>query len=415
MPPRYSYWTIIAGGLPTAFRAAEREELLPTFSRLRQKQPDAEMKWFARGRLWESPADARAELEHRRAREDERGNGRTRGTDRGGAGAGDRRGRDWRPGGDHRDPRQKFKDAKRSRNQRWRDERFARKQTGDRRQRESRVSSGPKPDWTTRNRAPGRDQRPEWQHGPRAPRHDRKPEWKPGDGRKHASGSGGRRPRLDRKPEWTSRDRPARGGEKPEWLSRGRGPHPGGNPPRDTRGVEKPRSRWDGGQDAGAQAKRPWRPAGGRGPVAPKRSRRNEAGENESLAPKPAWKATREGRRPFEHRGFPRNQGTEEPKAPPRPRGPNREPRPSESPEPTPPPRPSEPTIPPPTPERGRAPAVGSQQWKPGGNRGPSHRPNGPRGGGPVSPKRKPNGPRGGGPVPPKREPKGPRGGGRRS
>ena len=30
MPPRYAYWTIIAGGLPTAFRAAEREELLPT-------------------------------------------------------------------------------------------------------------------------------------------------------------------------------------------------------------------------------------------------------------------------------------------------------------------------------------------------------------------------------------------------
>ena len=27
MPPRYAYWTIIAGGLPTAFRAAEREEL----------------------------------------------------------------------------------------------------------------------------------------------------------------------------------------------------------------------------------------------------------------------------------------------------------------------------------------------------------------------------------------------------
>ncbi len=49
MPPRYSYWTIIAGGLPTAFRAAEREELMPTFTRLREKHPDAEMRWFARG------------------------------------------------------------------------------------------------------------------------------------------------------------------------------------------------------------------------------------------------------------------------------------------------------------------------------------------------------------------------------
>jgi hypothetical protein len=25
MPPRFVYWTIIAGGLPTAFRASERQ------------------------------------------------------------------------------------------------------------------------------------------------------------------------------------------------------------------------------------------------------------------------------------------------------------------------------------------------------------------------------------------------------
>ena len=49
MPPRYVYWTIIAGGLPTAFRAAERDDLMPTFKRIREKHPDAEMKYFARG------------------------------------------------------------------------------------------------------------------------------------------------------------------------------------------------------------------------------------------------------------------------------------------------------------------------------------------------------------------------------
>jgi hypothetical protein len=86
MPPRYSYWTILAGGLPTAFRAAERADLLPTFNRIREKHPDAEMKWFARGRLWASPEDAKADLLRARAR----------------------RSRDWRPGGEHRDPRQKF-------------------------------------------------------------------------------------------------------------------------------------------------------------------------------------------------------------------------------------------------------------------------------------------------------------------
>jgi hypothetical protein len=87
MPPRYSYWTILAGGLPTAFRAAERADLLPTFNRIREKHPDAEMKWFARGKLWESPEASLADLQRARTRRD----------------------RDWRPGGDHRDPRQAFK------------------------------------------------------------------------------------------------------------------------------------------------------------------------------------------------------------------------------------------------------------------------------------------------------------------
>ena len=92
MPPRYAYWTIVAGGLPTAFRAADREDLLPTFKRIQQKHPDAEMKYFAKGKLWESKADAyRTRVEPTRSR-------------------------DWRPGGEHRDPRQAFKKAKAKRN-----------------------------------------------------------------------------------------------------------------------------------------------------------------------------------------------------------------------------------------------------------------------------------------------------------
>ena len=63
MPPRFAYWTIIAGGLPTAFRMAEREDLLPTFRRIQVKHPDAEMKYFARGRLWTSPEEARLAAE----------------------------------------------------------------------------------------------------------------------------------------------------------------------------------------------------------------------------------------------------------------------------------------------------------------------------------------------------------------
>ena len=87
MPPRHAYWTILIGDAPTAFRARDREELLPTFERLRAKQPDAVMRWFERGRLWNSPDEAR--LPHHGPRE--------------------KRGPGWRPGGAHRDPRERFK------------------------------------------------------------------------------------------------------------------------------------------------------------------------------------------------------------------------------------------------------------------------------------------------------------------
>ena len=101
MPPRHSYWTILVGGQPTAFRAATQEELAPTLRQLQSKQPDAVMKWFTRGKLWESPEEAMETL--RGERQQERG---------------EHRGKDWRPGGEHKDPRDRFKvprDVKRAR------------------------------------------------------------------------------------------------------------------------------------------------------------------------------------------------------------------------------------------------------------------------------------------------------------
>jgi hypothetical protein len=97
MPPRYSYWTIIVDGGPTAFRAAERAELLPTMKQLQARNAGVELRWFARGRLWASPDEARQDLEqtrlrHRRARHP----------------SGERRGPDWRPGGTHADPRARY-------------------------------------------------------------------------------------------------------------------------------------------------------------------------------------------------------------------------------------------------------------------------------------------------------------------
>lgn len=58
MPPRYVYWTIIVDGQPTAFRSGSLEDIMPTFNRLKEKQPSAELKWFQNGQLWPSRHDA---------------------------------------------------------------------------------------------------------------------------------------------------------------------------------------------------------------------------------------------------------------------------------------------------------------------------------------------------------------------
>ena len=90
MPPRFAYWTILIDNKPTAFRAREREELLPTLNQLKRKNADVVMKWFARGRLWESPEAERAAQRAPRPPLEKRGH-------------------DWRPGGSHQDPRARFK------------------------------------------------------------------------------------------------------------------------------------------------------------------------------------------------------------------------------------------------------------------------------------------------------------------
>lgn len=99
MPPRYAYWTILIDNKPTAFRARERDELLPTLHQLRRKNADVMMKWFARGRLWESPEAERA-------------------AERAPKPPSEKRGRDWRPGGQHRDPRDRFKKGAKQRRER---------------------------------------------------------------------------------------------------------------------------------------------------------------------------------------------------------------------------------------------------------------------------------------------------------
>jgi hypothetical protein len=90
MPPRFAYWTILIDDAPTAFRARDAAELVPTLTQLKRTNANVVMKWFSGGRLWASPDAAReARRRPRPARE--------------------KRGATWRPGGAHRDPRERFR------------------------------------------------------------------------------------------------------------------------------------------------------------------------------------------------------------------------------------------------------------------------------------------------------------------
>jgi hypothetical protein len=137
MPPRYAYWTILIDNGPTAFRARDPEELLPTLNQLKRTNSNIVMKWFARGRLWDSPEAERAATRNPKQAE--------------------HRGPDWRPGGQHKDPRARpprdVRRAKYAAQERtgghWRDERRGDKRTatadGSQQPRRDRRTAGVRP------------------------------------------------------------------------------------------------------------------------------------------------------------------------------------------------------------------------------------------------------------------------------
>jgi len=95
---RHAYWVILVGATPTAFRSSTRDVLVPTWRQLQGTQSDVTLRWFERGRLWESPEAARFGMRAKPETEKRRP--------------------DWRPGGNHRDPRARFeltRDQKRAR------------------------------------------------------------------------------------------------------------------------------------------------------------------------------------------------------------------------------------------------------------------------------------------------------------
>ena len=61
MAKNFCCWVIVVGNQPTAFRAREAEDLVPTLKQLQRTQPDVEMRWFERNRSTLGPPGLFAE------------------------------------------------------------------------------------------------------------------------------------------------------------------------------------------------------------------------------------------------------------------------------------------------------------------------------------------------------------------
>lgn len=213
MPPRYAYWTILIDNQPTAFRAREQTELLPTLNQLKRRNADVVMRYFARGRLWDSPEQAQWAAKH---------------VER------ERRGKDWRPGGAHKDPRAQFKEAERARRQEKRKRHHEAKarvagaptsapparpraREGERGPARARRPFGPPRDRSASGGAQKPGFRKPWQNKARQDRHGNRHDDR---GDRSAAGKPDRRPN-DRKPgqrkPWQDRSRDARGGGRKPW------------------------------------------------------------------------------------------------------------------------------------------------------------------------------------------------------
>ena len=308
MPPRYAYWTILVDNRPTAFRAATREDLLPTFEQIRRKHPTAVMRWFARGRIWESPAHAAHEERPPRERRD----------------------RSWRPGGNHRDPRARFEEERKARNAARRRERFSRRSDTP----SSTTPAGPSRPRDRHLSDRHVDRRPTSPHGAR-PKANGSPPWldAPRDRKGRDRQHGGKRDRRERdrqgRPMAKTAERPRGGGETPGQRAAER--RQVGTPPRGaTRRDRPPRER-------PGEKRADWRHTDARGRRPPEKRDRQPRGRDRTPRP---------DRRRGHERGPERG-----PEAPPP--GPDRPPRPGQEPPPVP-TRSEEIVIPPAPPERGR-------------------------------------------------------------
>lgn len=206
MPPRYAYWTIIVDDQPTAFRAGALDDIMPTFNRLKEKQPTAKLMWFQSGKLWPSRIDAREAMQVRGER------------------------------GRYSDPRQDGGDKTPSRERpKWKSKDFSAgprspKPSGSERNTKPEwkpKTSGEKPEWKPRGAS---SERPVWKS--KSTSSDRpawksktasSPAWKPkGAGDRPAWQARQDDSRASGKPEWKPKG--ASSGDRPEWKPRGSSP-----------------------------------------------------------------------------------------------------------------------------------------------------------------------------------------------
>lgn len=252
MPPRYAYWTILVDGQPTAFRAAMEEDLLPTFKRLQQKHPSAEMKWFQNGKLWASRLEAQEAMH-------ERGERGRMGDKRQGGGFRDRKKAsaarpEWKP--------KSFDDELREH------QRHAEPEDNGRNE-EGKFEWKPKGEFTPAPKRADRPSRSEWKPRGSAPR-ESKPDWKQkkfaaegSESRRSAKREGG----LEWKPKGEFTPAPKRDrSERSQWKPKGSfdRERPARRPSTRPRASGKlewtPKSGHTGAKPAGAPEKRKWIP-----------------------------------------------------------------------------------------------------------------------------------------------------------
>jgi len=231
MPPRFAYWTILVDNQPTSFRSSAADDLLPTFNRLKAKNPSAVMMWFQGGKLWPSRLDAQEAM---RARGDigrKHDPNQTRPIVEGETPRKDGK-LDWKPAGafrpEARGPRSANAREEAKRN--WKPKPYTPKPEPD--------ESSEKPEWKPKGSFKPEfkskvDARPEWRAKSFNPKGKSKSEWKPKGSFKPSS-----RPFSSPKPQ----DSSPRASEKPEWKPKGsftptpRRPRPDHKSPR----TEKP-------------------------------------------------------------------------------------------------------------------------------------------------------------------------------